>query len=174
MADNPRLGEPKSLSEQDTAAPDAAGIEPGAPIPPDAIDSELVRLPPPRPRRSPILAVAVVGLGLLLLYRLHGDIGYALRPATPVDLGQARTATAALPGAASGHVSVRGMPDYRNAVAFDAKGERARGQVFRLLGTGSRLLVATGNPAERPRLDPLAHHHAQHKDQTGAQGAAEK
>jgi hypothetical protein len=151
MAEDPRPGE----TAQETAAPDAAAIEPGAPVPPDAIDSELIRLPAPRPRRSPILAAAVIGLGGLLLYRLHGDIGYALRPTTPVDLGQARAAAAGLAAAEGSYVMVRGMPDYRNAVALEAKGERSRGQIFRLLGTGSRLLVSTGNPAERPRQEPL-------------------
>lgn len=133
----------------ETAPPDAAQAEPGAPIPEDAIDSELLRLPPPRPPRSPMVAVAVVLLGCLLLYRLHVDLLYALQPSTPVELGDARAA-ALRPET---FVSVRGMPDHRNTLAFEAKGDRTRSQLFRLLGTRSRVLVVTVDPAARPGLD---------------------
>src|SRR5262245_46896385 len=74
------------------AAADPAPAEPGAPIPADAVDPELLRLPLPRLRRSPVLAVAVILLCGLVLYRLRGDLQYGLAGSAPVDLGDARAA----------------------------------------------------------------------------------
>jgi hypothetical protein len=125
------------------------GLEPGAPIPADAVDPELLKLPVPLPRRHPFVAVAVLIVAGLLLYRLRGDISYALKPAEPVDVGSAAAAlkVGKLAQHIDGYVRLGGMPDRRNALAFDPKGGRVRNHVFRLLGTGTRVFVAqVGTP----------------------------
>lgn len=125
------------------------GLEPGAPIPADAVDPELLKLPVPLPRRHPLVAVAVLIVAGLLLYRLRGDISYALKPAEPVDVGSAAAAlkVGKLTQHIDGYVRLSGMPDRRNALAFDPKGGRIRNHVFRLLGTGTRVFVAqVGTP----------------------------
>lgn len=124
-------------------------LEPGAPIPPDAVDPELLKLSVPLPRRHPLVAVAVLIVAGLLLYRLRGDISYALKPAEPVDVGSAAAAlkVGKLAPHIDGYVRLGGMPDRRNALAFDPKGGRIRNHVFRLLGTGTRVFVAqVGTP----------------------------
>lgn len=137
----------------DSAAADAepgstAALEPGAPVPPDAIDPELLKLSVPLPRRHPLVAVAVLLVGALLLYRMRTDLTYAMQPSTPRELGEAAAAlrSGKLAEAAGGYVQVSGLPDRRNALSFDPKGSRLRTHVFRILGTGgaaSKVLVAT-------------------------------
>lgn len=149
-ARTPPLDSPAADAE--TGAP-AAG-EPGAPIPPDAIDPELLKLSVPLPRRHPLVALAVLLVGGLLLVRMRADLTYALQPAEPRILGEATEAlkSGKLDEAAGGYVRVSGLPDRRNALAFDPKGSRLRTQVFRILGTGgaaSKLLVATPGVAAR-------------------------
>jgi len=137
----------------DSAAADAepgstAALEPGAPVPPDAIDPELLKLSVPLPRRHPLVAVAVLLVGALLLYRMRTDLTYAMQPSAPRELGEAAAAlrSGKLAEAAGGYVQVSGLPDRRNALSFDPKGSRLRTHVFRILGTGgaaSKVLVAT-------------------------------
>jgi hypothetical protein len=153
-ARNPPLDAGREPAAADAGTGPAA-LDPGAPIPPDAIDPELIKLSVPLPRRHPLVAVAVLLVGALLLYRMRADLAYALRPAEPIELGEAAEAlkTGKLAAAAGGYVRVSGLPDRRNALAFDPKGSRIRTQVFRILGTGgasSRLLIATpgSGPAE--------------------------
>lgn len=119
-------------------------LEPGAPIPPDAVDPELLKLPVPLPRRHPLVAVAVLAVAGLLLYRVRGDISYALKPSQPVELGAAAAALKSdqLARNVDGYVRLGGMPDRRNGLAFDPKGGRTRYHVFRLLGTGTRVFVS--------------------------------
>jgi hypothetical protein len=164
MAEDSRTG-PKDLpkdSAEDLAADAAAAsapsgkspagavvttgsLEPGAPIPPDAIDPELVNLSTPLPRRHPLVAVAVLIVAVLLLYRMRTDLQYALLPNTPTELGAVVDAQKSGKLASAGGTFVRfdGLPDRKNAVVFDPKGGRGRTQVFRILGTGSKVLVAT-------------------------------
>ena len=125
-----------------------AAYDPGAPIPPDALDPELLKLSVPPTRRNPLVAVAVLLVGALLLYKMRTDLAYALQPQQPQELGEAAEALKAgkLAAAAGGYVRISGLPDRRNALAFDPKGSRLRTQVFRILGTGgaaSQVIVAT-------------------------------
>jgi hypothetical protein len=132
-------------------AEDRSPPEPGAPIPADAVDPELLRLPLPGLRRHPILAGAVVLLAAALLFRLWGDIQYGLIWGPPQPLGEARSALQAgllRPG----YVTLSGLPDHRSALLIEAKGERSRSELFRLLGTGSRVLVVTPGAFERASL----------------------
>ena len=135
--------------------PSQTELEPGAPIPPDAVDPELVRLPVPPSRRHPGVALAVLLTGALLLYRLLPDLRYALLPSAPRDFADAAAAQKGgqLASAVEQFVSVSGLPDHRNGLAFDPKGGRARVQVFRLLGTGTRLFVATPATPKPPFAD---------------------
>lgn len=144
--------EPRPPSQEAGAA---GGAEPGAPIPSDAVDPELIRLPVPPTRRHPGVAIAVLIVGALLLYRLRADIHYAMEPATARELGNAATAAkeGRLAAATETFVSLTGIPDHRNALAYDPKGGRARVQVFRLLGTGSRVFVTTPAAAAAPYAD---------------------
>lgn len=143
-ARTPPLDSPAADAEPGSTA----ALEPGAPVPPDAIDPELLKLSVPLPRRHPLVAVAVLLVGALLLYRMRTDLTYAMQPAAPRELGEAAAAlrSGKLAEAAGGYVRVSGLPDRRNALAFDPKGSRLRTQVFRILGTGgaaSKVLVAT-------------------------------
>src|SRR5205085_283598 len=82
---------------------------------------------------------------------------------TPRALGDARTVLQAGP-LQPGYVSLSGLPDHRNALVFEPKGERYRFEVFRLLGTGSRVVVITPSAFQRAdfsntftgRLRPLS------------------
>ena len=143
------------LPETPSANP-AGEPEPGAPIPADAIDPDLLRLSVPLPRRHPGLAVAVLIVCGLLVFRLRTDLRYAMQASEPRDVGAAVQAAkgGALASSIDGFVSLAGIPDHRNALAFDPKGGRPRQHVFRLLGTGSRVFVtaaAAGQPPYRER-----------------------
>lgn len=153
MAEDARTS-PLDSPAADAAPGTTAAVEPGAPVPPDAIDPELLKLSVPLPRRHPLVAVAVLLVGALLIYRMRADLVYALQPAEPRELGEAAAAlkSGKLAEAAGGHVRVSGLPDRRNGLAFDPKGSRLRTQVFRILGTGgaaSKLLVATPGVARQ-------------------------
>lgn len=80
----------------------------------------------------------------LLLYRLRADLHYAVQSSTARDLSAAVTAlkSGELHRSVEQYVAFAGFPDHRNGLAFDPKGSRARVQVFRVLGSGSRILVA--------------------------------
>lgn len=148
----------KPRSGSGASTPDGSPADaphPGAPIAPDAVDPELIRLSLPLPRRHPGVAIAVLLVGALLLYRLRADLHYAMQPATASDLGSAPAALKGgqLAGAVEKYVSISGMPDHRNGLAFDPKGGRVRVQVFRLLGTSSRVYVATPAAPSPPFLN---------------------
>lgn len=129
----------------------------GAPIPfpdgsgePDDGD-EFARIPPPPLRRSPLVALAVLAVGAVLLAHLAPDTRYALRSETPIELGEARRiAFARLQD--NTFVAVSGLPDYRNALLFEPKGDNYRRAFYRLLGTGDRLLVRADETATRHDL----------------------
>ena len=121
----------------------------------DSEDPEFARIPPLRRPRSPIVAAAVIGLGGLLLVHLVDDTRFALRSATPIDLGDARKLGAAGMGRLVDNslVAVHGLPDLRNALLFEPKGDRYRRAFFRLLGTDTRLLVRADETSTRHSLD---------------------
>lgn len=130
-------------------AGDAPPPEPGAPIPKDAVDPELLQLPLPRPRRHPLVAGGGLVLGALLLWRLYPDMAYSLQPQAPQELGPVRQLGIDRADLRGGrHVALSGMPDVRNALAFDAKGERRRSYLLRLLAPAVQVFVVTRNPAE--------------------------
>ncbi|HEX2571341.1 MAG TPA: hypothetical protein VH877_17415 [Polyangia bacterium] len=144
--------------EQDPKAPpseggSSGGSPPGPPVDPPQdpeLDPELVRLPPPRPPRSPIVALAVLLIGTVLLVHLRTDIRYALSPTTPMELPEKVPPGMALPD--NRLVAVRGIPDYRYALLLDPREDQYRRSFFRLLGTGDRLLVHADQTASRHEL----------------------
>jgi hypothetical protein len=136
--------------------PTSGGSSKGsAPSPTDGaqdteLDPELVRLPPPRPPRSPIVVLAVLLLGAILLVHLRTDIRYALSPRTPVELPEQVPPGTVLPD--NRLVSIRGIPDYRYALLLEPREDQYRRSFFRLLGTGDRLLVRADQTASRHEL----------------------
>jgi hypothetical protein len=120
---------------------------------PEGDEDEFAHIPPPRPRRSPLLAAAVLLVSGILLYHLRHEIRYALTAAEPVDLGDARALFGEKKEVPVGrHVTVSGQPDRRNALYVEPRGEKVRHTLFRLLGTDNRLFVRATDTAERHAL----------------------
>ena len=147
--------------EQDPKAPPPPGGSSSGPsssppsspsdTPQDAeLDPELLRLPPPRPPRSPIVALAVLVIGAVLLLHLRTDIRYALSPAIPLELSEKVPPGMVLPD--NRLVAIRGIPDYRYALLLEPREDQYRRSFFRLLGTGDRLLVRADQTASRHEL----------------------
>ncbi len=118
--------------------------------PPD--DDDLARIPPTVRRRSPIVALAVLALAGLLLFRLRDDTRFALASRTPRELGEARALKVG-DLADNSFVAIRGLPDRRNALLFEPKGDSYRRAFFRLLGTDTRILVRADQTTTRHQLD---------------------
>jgi hypothetical protein len=120
---------------------------------PEADEEEFARIPAsPAPRRSPVMALAVIAVAVVLLAHLAADTRYALHRGPVRDLGDARavaegTLTADVP------VSVTGVPDFRDALLFEPKGDSYRRAFFPMLGTGARLLVRADETSTRHDLD---------------------
>jgi hypothetical protein len=97
----------------------------------------------PRPTRHPLLAAATVALAAFLVFQVRDDVRYALSPATPVDLGDAR-AVARIPPArmpANRYIRLAGAPDRESALILDNRGSWNFTQFFRLLGTDHKIFV---------------------------------
>ncbi|HEY3357199.1 MAG TPA: hypothetical protein VGQ83_28375, partial [Polyangia bacterium] len=118
---------------------------PAAAAPADAAggDDEFAGIEPYRPRRSPLLAAAVILISGYLLFHLRHDIAYALRSRTPTVVTDVRgyfRDPAKIP--ADSYVSMRAVPDRANAVMLDIKGKDEFMPFMRVLGTDGRLLLA--------------------------------
>jgi hypothetical protein len=105
----------------------------------DEVDEELANLPPPKLRRNPLLAGAGIALALLVGWQLRSDVRYAFRGGSATDLGDARALAGPLVD--DSYVTLRGLPDRRNALYLEPRGEKSRLTFYRLLGTRSRLFV---------------------------------
>jgi len=117
--------------------------------PPDD-DAELAALPAASPPRSPVLAAVVIALAGAVLWHLRADLKYAFSSRTPVALGDARNLGAR--GVAltdDSYVELSGQPDRRNSLFIEPRGEKSRQAFFRLLGTGSRLLVRAADTGSK-------------------------
>jgi hypothetical protein len=129
-----------------------ADAEPPAEKPTDdpAHDEFAGMAPTPR-RRSPVMALAVIGLAAVLTWHLRADLRYAFCGRAPGDLGDARTLAAR--GVAledNRYVTLSGLPERRWALFIEPRGERERQSFFRLLGTGTRVLVRAADSTGRP------------------------
>jgi hypothetical protein len=106
-------------------------------------EDEFAGMEPYRPRRSPILAAAVILISGYLLFHLRHDLSYALQSRTPTPIADVRTFFRD-PTTIKDHsyVSARAVPDRATAVMLDAKGKDEFIPFVRVMGTGSRLLLA--------------------------------
>jgi hypothetical protein len=110
---------------------------------PSAGEDEFAGIEPYRPRRSPLLAAAVILISGYLLFHLRHDLSYALRSRAPNAIADVR-AFFRDPATIrdNSYVSARAVPDRATAVMLDAKGKDEFIPFVRAMGTGSRLLVA--------------------------------
>jgi hypothetical protein len=124
-----------------------------APAPGDP--DEFAKVGAPKPRRHPIGAVVVIGLGALVLWHTRADLKYALSSRTPVELGDARTLESRNVGLSeldNRLARVEGLPDRRNGLAIEPRGEKSRHLFVRLLGTKNRLFVRVVDTSTRSEL----------------------
>jgi hypothetical protein len=138
-----------TLSDTDPKPPASAPFtEPTAsPLGPDGPD-EFAHIP--SRRRPPVVALAATALAVFLAVRLRHDVGYALSPKTPVEVGDARgLGTRPLDDLPlNRYVRLRGQPERESAVVLDSRGAWKFTQFFRLRGTSGRVFV-------RRAADPL-------------------
>src|SRR3954470_17578436 len=75
------------------------------------------------PTRHPVLAALTVALAAFLVFQLRADIRYALSPATPVEISDARLLARANPAAVPVNRLVRlsGLPDRESALVLDTR-----------------------------------------------------
>lgn len=101
-----------------------------------APDPELEALGKGRPRggRHPFLALAVIVLGLLMLWWLRNDILYFFRPSAPAELGDA-VEVDPRKIASNSHVAIEGFPNPIQAVKFSKRLHGGFYRVFPLVGT---------------------------------------
>ena len=69
---------------EDPRAPSA--LEAGAPVPTDAVDPDLLRLPVQRRRRSPLIGISVVLLSGMIFWQIRADFGFTEDPDVPTLL----------------------------------------------------------------------------------------
>jgi hypothetical protein len=130
---------------------DHAAREPGAPVPRDAIDPELVKLARTRPKIGAITAAAVVVLCGFFMFRLGADRRFAGEPEAPRAVALADVAAGKV--ADERYVSFEAEPMMSHAIRV----ARTRGEpglrVAPVRGTGERVwLVLSGDGWERPTL----------------------
>jgi hypothetical protein len=125
--------------------------EPPPLVPDDAeIDPELVRLPRRVPV-GPILAASVLGLALLLMWRLRADLAYAGQGDTPVDLGRVEQPGPLAEGA---YATLTGRPDVVAPARLRAAQETGH-RLAPFLGSGARLWLEDSPEKDLP-ADPVA------------------
>jgi hypothetical protein len=122
--------------------------------PPDApAEDEFAGISARPRRRSPVMALTVIGLAALLCWHLRADLRYAFSSRTPDDLGDVRSLAARGVALEDNHyVTVGGQAERRWALYLDPKGSSARESFFRLLGSRSRVFVHAGDAAGRANL----------------------
>jgi hypothetical protein len=124
--------------------------------PSDAPDDaeEWSRLASPEPpRRSPIVALCVIGLSAVVALHLLPDVRYAFVRRSPRALGEARSlAERGVELADNQYVTIRGMPDRINQLSVEPRGERTREGLFRLRADDRPLLLVRAAETAR-RLD---------------------
>jgi len=107
---------------------------------------EFADIPNPR-TRHPALAVAAALLALFLVAKMRSDLTFFLSSPQPADLGDARAlmandrGPAVLADGVNRVVRLRGTPDRESALEVDTKGSWTFSELFRLLGTQSRVFV---------------------------------
>ncbi len=110
---------------------------------------EFAGIAPAPQRRSPVLALVIVGLSVGTLVQLRGELHYALSPRAPAALEVLRGAGEP---AIERYVRVRGVPDRSNSLFVEARGDKTRESFFRLLGPGPIVFVRARDTAGRGDL----------------------
>ena len=126
----------------------AAEPEPGAPVPRDAIDPDLIKLARTRPKIGVITAAAVVALSAYFLLRMAPDRRFAGQSESPVPVVVADIAAGKV--ADNSHVAFPADPMMSHAIrtmpAEGAKGFR----VVPVRGTGERVWIVLPSSGEDP------------------------
>jgi hypothetical protein len=133
-------GEPKATS--------AAEVDhPGRPRAADELDPELIRLERRRVRVGPILALSVIALCAVMMWRLRGDLAFARQGDEPaeVDLAAARAA------ASDRFVALTARPDRVDALHVYQSRARDGYRLMPVLGASGALWVMfDGDPWDEP------------------------
>lgn len=107
---------------------------------------EFADIPNPR-TRHPALAVAAALLALFLVAKMRHDLTFFLSSPQPADLGDVRAlmandrGPAVLADGVNRVVRLHGTPDRESALQVDTKGSWTFTELFRLLGTQSRVFI---------------------------------
>ena len=146
----PDVPEKPDLDVADSSAQLAPQVVSSTAATDEGVD-EFATIPTPPGRRSPLVALSVIVVSGILLAHQLPDLRYALGPATPVELGDARKLDDQRL-ADNTFVACSGLPDYRNALLFEPKGDNYRRAFYRLLGPGSRFWVRAEQTSTRGDL----------------------
>jgi hypothetical protein len=127
--------------------------EPGAPIPKDAIDPELVKLSRPRPKIGVITALGLVFLSVFFLFRLSPDRRFGGASEQPTRVTAADVVAGKV--GADAYVSLEAEPLLAHAIrATTSKGSLGL-RVVPARGTGEHLwLVLSGDGWSAPTTGP--------------------
>ncbi len=104
----------------------------------EQIDPELVKIRR-RGRIGPILALAVLGLAVVLMVKLRADFIYSLQPETPTDLGPAGAPT--VPPGDNLHARIHGALDYSTPGRMKGGQLDTGHRVARVLGTSAKIWI---------------------------------
>ena len=127
--------------------------DPGAPIPKDAIDPELIKLGRPRPRVGVITAAGLVFLSVFFLWRLNPDRRFSGSAETPARV----TAADIVAGKISddSFISVEAEPMIAHAIRVTPSKGNPGLRVAPARGTGEKLWVALpGDGWTQPTVGP--------------------
>jgi hypothetical protein len=127
--------------------------EPGAPIPKDALDPELIKLSRPRPKVGVITAAGLVFLSVFFLWRLNPDRRFSRAGDTPQKVHVSDVLAGKV--ASDAFIALEAEPLIAHAIrATNAKGTLGL-RVVPARGTGERLwIVLSGEGYDPPTLGP--------------------
>jgi len=104
---------------------------------PAAGEDEFAGLSPAPPPRSPVLAIAMIGLAAFTVFHLRHDLRYAMTDKTPVTLRGESSPSSRV----GRYVSVSGIPGRADSLFVEARGGQGRETLFRLLDFSPPLFV---------------------------------
>jgi hypothetical protein len=113
-------------------------------------NDEFAGIEPAAPRRSPVMALVIMGLSSATIFHLRGDIRYALSPRQVESFEALRGAGEPV---VDRYVRVHGVPDRRNSLSIEARGQKTRENFFRLLDADPPIFVRALDTAGRTDLE---------------------
>ncbi|MBK9034745.1 MAG: hypothetical protein IPL61_26350 [Myxococcales bacterium] len=122
------------------AMPDDVTREPGAPIGPDEIDPDLIRLGRGVPQIGLVSAAGVIILCVALFVRLRHDFAYARERGTPRAVTVASIVDGKVP--ANSYVTLEATPDRVGAIRLRASKGNSGSRLAAARGAGDRLWLA--------------------------------